>query len=81
MIKTKKYKGYPNMMFVNEFTYYKIVNNAYDIALWRLHRELGTLRDFKVVIKDELEDNKVVFYVKKWNSGLIKEYEFKDLLK
>jgi hypothetical protein len=69
------------MMFVNEFTYYKVVNNACDIALWRLHRELGTIRDFKIVINEELEDNKVVFYVKKINSGLIKEYNFNDLLK
>ena len=33
------------------------------------------------MIREELEDNKVVFYVEKCNSGFLKEYEFKDLLK
>ena len=80
MIKTKKYK-FGNLLFCNEFTYYKIVNNAYDIALLRLYAELGTFKDFKIMIREELEDNKVVFYVEKWKSGFIKEYEFKELLK
>jgi hypothetical protein len=80
MIKTKKYK-FGNLLFCNELTYYKIVNNALDIALLRLHYDLKTLKDFKVIVREELEDNKVYFYVEKWNSGFIKEYNFNDLLK
>jgi hypothetical protein len=80
MIKTKKY-NFGNLLFCNEFTYYKIVNNALDIALLRLHYDLKTLKDFKIVVREELGDNKVYFYVERWNSGFIKEYNFNDLLK
>ncbi len=79
-MKTKKY-GFGNLLFCNEFTYYRLVNNACDIALFKLHYDLKTLKDFKIIVREEIEDYKVYFYVEKCKSGFIKEYEFKDLLK
>lgn len=81
MIKTKKYKNFSNMMFVNEFTYNKLEEFASDINLFKIHRELKTLKDFKIVIRNEIANDMIYFYVNKWNSGLIKEYKLKDILK
>mgnify|MGYP003500469405 FL=1 len=79
-MKTKKY-NYPNMMFVNQFTYNKLEEFASDINLFKIHKELKTLKDFKIVVRPEIANNMVYFYVNKWNSGLIKEYKLKDILK
>lgn len=80
MIKTKKY-NYPNMLFCNKFTYNKLQQFAHKLMIIRLHLELGTLKDFTITINEELENDKMVFYVNKKNDGLIIEYDLKDLLK
>lgn len=79
-MKTKKY-NYPNMLFCNKFTYDKLELFAKDIRLLKIHWELRSLKDFKIVIREELEDNKVYFYVNHFNSGEIKVYNLNEILK
>ena len=80
MIKTKKY-NFPNLMIVNSFTYDKLVQFSTELNLMKIHWELKTLRDFKILVRDEPENNKVYFYVNKRKEGVIVEYSFEDLLK
>ena len=80
MIKTKKY-NYPNMMFVNEFTYNKLEEFINPIVIAKLHMKLKTFKDFKIVIKDEIANDMIYFYVNRINSGEIIEYKLKDILK
>ena len=75
MIKTKKYKNLENTMFVNELTYKKLEEFASDINLFKIHRELKTLKDFKIVVRPEIANDMVYFYVKRANSGEIIEYK------
>lgn len=80
MIKTKKY-NFPNLMIVNSFTYDKLVRFATELNLMKIHWELKTLRDFRIVVREEVENNKVCFYINKRKEGIIVEYNFDDLLK
>ncbi len=79
-MKTKKYP-YPNLMFVNKFTYDKLEAFASEIDLIKLHLDLRCLRDFKIVVVDGIENDEVYFYVNRFKGGEIVSYNFKDLLR
>ena len=78
MIKTKRY-NYGNIMFLNEFTLEKL--EKYEIDIIKLMLKLKTTKDFKIVLREELDDNIVVFYVERKNNGEIVEYDIRDFLK
>lgn len=78
MIKTKKYK-YPNLMILNEFTLSKL--QEYDIDILKIRWELKTIKDFKIVVREEISDNEIYFYINRFDSGEIIEYDVNDILK
>ena len=77
---TKKY-NYPNMLFCNEFTYRKLEQFADELAIFRLHWQLKTIKDFKVVVREECKNNEIYFYINRKNNGEIVSYKFEDLLR
>lgn len=79
MIKTKKYK-FGNLLFCNELTYKKLEEFINPIAVAKLHMKLKTFKDFKIIIRNELKDDMIYFYVNRINSGEIIEFKLKDLL-
>ena len=78
-MKTKKYKNFGSLMFVNNFTLEKIQKHEIDIIKLRL--KLRTLKDFKIVIREELENNEIYFYVERLKEGEIIKCSIKDILK
>lgn len=78
-MKTKKYKNFGSLMFVNSFTLEKIQKHEIDIIKLRL--KLRTLKDFKIVIREELENNEIYFYVERLKEGEIIKCNIKDILK
>lgn len=78
MLKTKKYK-YPNLMILNEFTLSKL--QEYDIDILKIRWELKTIKDFKIVVREEISDNEIYFYINRFDSGEIIEYDVNDILK
>lgn len=77
MIKTKKYK-YPNLMILNEFTLSKL--QEYDIDILKIRWELKTIKDFKIVVREEISDNEIYFYINRFDSGEIIEYDVNDIV-
>lgn len=78
-MKTKKYKNFGSLMFVNSFTLEKI--QKYEIDIIKLRLKLKTLKDFKIVIREELENNEVYFYVERLKEGEIIKCSIEDILK
>ena len=78
-MKTKKYKNFGSLMFVNSFTLEKIQKHEIDIIKLRL--KLRTLKDFKIVIREELENNEIYFYVERLKEGEIIKCNIEDILK
>ena len=78
-MKTKKYKNFGSLMFVNSFTLEKIQKHEIDIIKLRL--KLKTLKDFKIVIREELENNEIYFYVERLKEGEIIKCNIEDILK
>ena len=78
-MKTKKYKNFSSLMFVNSFTLEKIQKHEIDIIKLRL--KLRTLKDFKIVIREELKNNEIYFYVERLKEGEIIKCNIEDILK
>lgn len=78
-MKTKKYKNFDNLMILNSFTLNKIQQNKIDIIKLRL--KLKTLRDAKIVVREEVENNVVYFYIKRFKEGEIIKCNMDDILK
>lgn len=78
-MKTKKYKNFDNLMILNSFTLNKIQQNKIDIIKLRL--KLKTLRDAKIVVREEVENNVVYFYIKRFKEGEIIKCSMEDILK
>lgn len=78
MIKTKKY-NFGNLLICNNFTLEKLSNSK--IAMIKIHWVFKTLKDFKIIVREECENNKVYFYIENFNSGKIVEYDVNDILK
>ena len=77
-MKTKKYKNYPNMMFVNEDTLSKLKMFQIDLKIFL---KIRTLKEVKIVVRPEIPNNEVYFYINRWNSGEILKFDILDLLK
>lgn len=77
-MKTKKY-NFGNIMFLNDVTLEKL--EKYQINLFKLMLKLKTTKDFMIVVREELDDNAVVFYVERKKDGEIVECDVRDLLK
>ena len=78
-MKTKKY-GFGNLLFCNEFTYSKLEEFINPIAVAKLHMKLKTFKDFKIIVKDEIVNDMIYFYIERINNGEIVEFKLKDLL-
>lgn len=78
-MKTKKYKNFGSLMFVNAWTLEKI--QQYEIDIIKLRLKLKTLKDFKIVVREELENNEIYFYVERLKEGEIIKCGIEDILK
>lgn len=78
-MRTKKYKNFGSLMFVNTWTLEKIQQHEIDIIKLRL--KLKTLKDFKIVVREEVEDNEIYFYVERLKEGEIIKCGIEDILK
>ena len=74
---TKKYKNYPNMMFVNEDTLSKL--KMFQINL-KIFLKIRTLKEVKIVVRPEIPNNEVYFYINRWNKGEILKFDILDIL-
>lgn len=77
MIKTKKYK-YPNMMFVNNDTLSKLKMFQIDLKIFL---KIRTLKEVKIVVRPEIPNNEVYFYINRWNKGEILKFDILDILR
>lgn len=75
---TKKYKNYPNMMFVNEDTLSKLKIFQIDLKIFL---KIKTLKEVKIVVRPEIPNNEVYFYINRWNKGEILKFDILDILK
>ena len=55
-MKTKKYKNYPNMMFVNEDTLSKLKMFQIDLKIFL---KIRTLKEVKIVVCNDIPNNEV----------------------
>lgn len=78
-MKTKKYKNFGNIMFLNSFTLEKI--QQYEIDIIKLRLKLRTFKDAMIVVREELNDNEIYFYVERLRSGEIIKCDINDVLK
>lgn len=76
-MKTKKYKNYPNMMFVNEDTLSKLKMFQIDLKIFL---KIRTLKEVKIVVRPEIPNNEVYFYINRWNKGEILKFDILDIL-
>lgn len=74
---TKKYKNYPNMMFVNEDTLSKLKMFQIDLKIFL---KIRTLKEVKIVVRPEIPNNEVYFYINRWNKGEILKFDILDIL-
>ena len=77
-MKTKKYKNYPNMMFVNEDTLSKL--KMFQINL-KIFLKIRTLKEIKIVVCNDIPNNEVYFYINRFRKGEILKFDILDLLK
>ena len=78
-MKTKKYKNFGSLMVLNSYTLEKI--QKYEIDIIKLRLKLRTLKDFTIIIREELNDNEVYFYVERLKDGEIIKCDINDILK
>ena len=78
-MKTKKYKNFGSLMFLNSYTLEKI--EKYEIDIIKLRLKLKTFKDFMIVVREELNDNEIYFYVERLRSGEIIKCDINDVLK
>ena len=74
---TKKYKSYPNMMFINEDTLSKLKMFQIDLKIFL---KIRTLKEVKIVVRPEIPNNEVYFYINRWNKGEILKFDILDIL-
>ena len=74
---TKKYKNYPNMMFVNEDALSKLKMFQIDLKIFL---KIRTLKEVKIVVRPEIPNNEVYFYINRWNKGEILKFDILDIL-
>ena len=74
---TKKYKNYPNMMFINEDTLSKLKMFQIDLKIFL---KIRTLKEVKIVVRPEIPNNEVYFYINRWNKGEILKFDILDIL-
>ena len=60
---TKKYKNYPNMMFVNEDTLSKLKMFQIDLKIFL---KIKTLKEVKIVVCNDIANNEVYFYINRF---------------
>lgn len=77
-MKTKKY-GFGSLMFLNEFTLDKIQQCEIDIIKLRL--KLRTFKDFKIIVREEIENNVVYFYIEHSSDGEIIKCKVDEMLR
>lgn len=77
-MKTKKY-NFGCLMFLNKYTLDKL--EQYEIDILKLRLNLKTFKDFKIIVRNELKDNDIYFYVERVKSGEIIKYDVRDILK
>ncbi len=77
-MKTKKY-NFGNTMFLNQFTLEKL--ERYEISILKVMLIVKTMKDFKIMIREELDDNVVYFYVERKECGEIIKCDVRDILK
>ena len=75
---TKKYKNYPNMMFVNEDTLSIFKMFLIDLKIFL---KIRTLKDVKIVVSNDKANNEVYFYINRFRKGEILKFDILDLLK
>lgn len=75
---TKKYKNYPNMMFVNEDTLSKLKMFQIDLKIFL---KIRTLKEVKIVVCNDIPNNEVYFYINRFRKGEILKFDILDLLK
>ena len=75
-MKTKKY-NYPNMMFVNDNTLSKLKMFQIDLKIFL---KIRTLKEVKIVVRPEIPNNEVYFYINRWNKGEILKFDILDIL-
>lgn len=75
-MKTKKY-NYPNMMFVNENTLSYLKMFQIDLKIFL---KIRTFKEVKIVVRPEIPDNEVYFYINRWNKGEILKFDLLDIL-
>ena len=78
-MKTKKYKNFGSLMFLNSFTLEKI--QKYEIDIIKLRLKLRTFKDFMIIVREEIEDNTIYFYVERLRDGEIIKCDITDILK
>lgn len=76
-MKTKKY-NYPNMMFVNDDTLSKLIMFQIDLKIFL---KIKTFKRVKIVVRPEIPNNEVYFYINRWNKGEILKFDILDILK
>ena len=74
---TKKYKNYPHMMFINEDTLSKLKMFQIDLKIFL---KIRTLKEVKIVVRPEIPNNEVYFYINRWNKGEILKFDILDIL-
>ena len=77
-MKTKKY-NFGNIMFLNEFTLEKL--EKYEIDILKIMLMVKTMKDFMIVVREEVDDNVVFFYVERKENGEIIKCDVRDILK
>ena len=75
---TKKYKNYPNMMFVNEDTLSKLKMFQIDLKKYLKKRNL---KEVKIEVWNDIANNEVYFYINRFRKGEILKFDILDLLK
>lgn len=76
-MKTKKY-NYPNMMFVNDDTLSKLKMFQIDLKIFL---KIRTFKEVKIVVREEIPNNEVYFYINRWNKGEILKFNILDILR
>lgn len=76
-MKTKKY-NYPNMMFVNDDTLSKLIMFQIDLKIFL---KIKTFKRVNIVVRPEIPNNEVYFYINRWNKGEILKFDILDILK
>lgn len=66
------------MMFVNDDTLNKLKMFQIDLKIFL---KIRTLKEVKIVVRPEIPNNEVYFYINRWNKGEILKFDILDILK